>query len=256
MNSTSQVEDYLHWSLTGKHVLLSSIQLTTLPSFLAAACLTCGICLTERLVTFALESKWTPTFIGHGRKRYALWRAGLYWFAALLRLLYMLIAMSFNAALILVVATALGFGQFIIEYQSPPHYQQSYNSYSLVEETLFSSEPSDSSTVLTSEPKPVSSAARTRPRSKSKPDHIFIHPNQSNIARADAAALQLGLTGSTDRVEASNGTYNKDGTAWEYGKGRDGARALLGHSRRKPLSNSSSSHRLDSDSEDSDSDVV
>lgn len=66
-----------------------------------------------------------------------------------------------------------------------------------------------------------------RTRSKSKPDNIFIHPAQSNLARADAAAQQLGLSGDTDLVQGSTYLENGEGH-WELGKGRDTARELLG----------------------------
>ena len=66
----------------------------------------------------------------------------------------------------------------------------------------------------------------SRPRSRSKPESIFIHPNDSNLARADAAAVQLGLAGDTDRVKGN--VYPADGEAWEHGRGRDVARELLG----------------------------
>lgn len=69
----------------------------------------------------------------------------------------------------------------------------------------------------------------TRPRAKSKPDSIFIHPAQSNLARADAAAMELGLAGSTDHVHGNK--YPGEEAAWEVGKGRDVARALLGSGR-------------------------
>lgn len=65
---------------------------------------------------------------------------------------------------------------------------------------------------------------KTRPRSKSKPDDIFIHPTQSNIARADAAALELGLAGETERVQ---GFAPQQNPAWQVGKGRDLAREML-----------------------------
>ena len=42
-----------------------------------------------------------------------------------------------------------------------------------------------------SAPIALGSVPQTRPRSKSKPDSIFIHPRFNNIARADAAALEL-----------------------------------------------------------------
>lgn len=65
---------------------------------------------------------------------------------------------------------------------------------------------------------------KTRPRSKSKPDDIFIHPTQSNIARADAFAMQLGLAGETERVQ---GFKVPEDTGWEVGKGKDFAREML-----------------------------
>ena len=67
---------------------------------------------------------------------------------------------------------------------------------------------------------------KTRPRSKSKPDDIFIHPTQSNIARADALALQLGLAGETERVQGMKVPVPED-TGWEVGKGKDFAREML-----------------------------
>ncbi|KAJ3484520.1 hypothetical protein NLI96_g5601 [Meripilus lineatus] len=67
----------------------------------------------------------------------------------------------------------------------------------------------------------------TRPRSKSKPTSIFIHPTQSNIARADAAAQQLGLSGDTELVKECKYPEG-DVASWEMGTGRDVARELLG----------------------------
>lgn len=70
-----------------------------------------------------------------------------------------------------------------------------------------------------------SNAIKTRPRSRSKPDGIFIHPTQSNIARADAAAMEMGLTHSTERVQDHR--YDQPEPAWETGKGKDMAREML-----------------------------
>ena len=64
------------------------------------------------------------------------------------------------------------------------------------------------------------------PRSKSKPDDIFIHPTQSNIARADAFAMQLGLAGETERVQGFNVPERED-SRWEVGKGKEFAREML-----------------------------
>ena len=64
----------------------------------------------------------------------------------------------------------------------------------------------------------------TRPRSKSKPDlDIFIHPAESNIARADALAMQMGLAADSERVHIAPPGSAK----WETGKGPDVAKQLL-----------------------------
>lgn len=47
------------------------------------------------------------------------------------------------------------------------------------------------------------------------------------MARADAAAMSLGLGGDTDLVQGS--MHPPEGeTAWEVGKGRDLAREIMG----------------------------
>jgi len=76
---------------------------------------------------------------------------------------------------------------------------------------------------------------KTRPRSKSKPDEIFIHPAESNIARADAVALELGLGGNTERV-TSHHYHSRDMPTWETGKGRDVARQMLAGPAKPPHS--------------------
>ena len=78
----------------------------------------------------------------------------------------------------------------------------------------------------TFEAKPSSQPVTTRPRSKSKPSRIFIHPSESNLARADAAALELGLAGDTELVKGNQ--YPAEGPAWQAGKGKDLARELMG----------------------------
>jgi hypothetical protein len=76
-----------------------------------------------------------------------------------------------------------------------------------------------------SEPNYALTSVKTRPRSKSKPEAIFIHPAESNIARADAVALEMGLAGSTERVQSYG--YTKEEPPWEMGKGKDMAREML-----------------------------
>lgn len=83
----------------------------------------------------------------------------------------------------------------------------------------------------------------TRPRSKSKPDEIFIHPTHSNIARAEVIATRMGFsTENNEYVDASSYTYPRSPSqnndtqvpgnqrGWGAGNGRDVARGLLGGS--------------------------
>jgi hypothetical protein len=71
-------------------------------------------------------------------------------------------------------------------------------------------------------------------RSRTKPAGLFIHPNNSNLARADAVAVGLGLHGSTEHVSvvsaarmSSDSDDHHEGM-WDIDRGRDAARALLG----------------------------
>ncbi|KAL1718431.1 hypothetical protein EV715DRAFT_252700 [Schizophyllum commune] len=213
----------LHWGLRGEPVLLAGLRLNSALGCFAASLLTVTICLTERLTTYAHETRWGPAWCERSRWRLALWRSGLYWLASLLRLSYMLIAMSFNVGLILLIATTLAAAQFFTElHKSPPpeSLRPPPGSYEDAEEPLLE---------RNSAPIALGSVPQTRPRSKSKPDSIFIHPRFNNIARADAAALELGLGGTTDRVSDAN--YRRTDTSWKHGQGKQQARALLGHTR-------------------------
>jgi hypothetical protein len=49
----------------------------------------------------------------------------------------------------------------------------------------------------------------TRPRSRSRPGNIFIRPNESNIFRADAAALEMGVTGDAELAKGQNSSADK-----------------------------------------------
>lgn len=71
---------------------------------------------------------------------------------------------------------------------------------------------------------PLTSRSSQPRRSRSKPDGIFIHPAESNIARADAVAIELGLGGDTERVKSFN---RGDDPAWQTGTGRNKARELM-----------------------------
>jgi hypothetical protein len=98
-------------------------------------------------------------------------------------------------------------------------------------------------------------------RGKAKPAGLFIHPTNSNLARADAAAVELGLHRSTERVEALRTTCDSDVddmvAAWGQGRGRDTARNLLAsatHRQTRSHSRSESQQKLfqvgDSESDD------
>ncbi|KAI8990650.1 hypothetical protein BD414DRAFT_484360 [Trametes punicea] len=221
-------EDHLHWSFLGEHVLVDGLQLDSGWSFFVASCMTVCICFSERLLTYAISKKWDPFARNRrpSRVRTALWRTCLYWLVTFDRLMYMLVGMTFSLGLIFVAITCLAIGQFAIEYLEcgPEHTLRDSEN---VKERLLPS-PTDDRFVPDSTssypPAPARSNA-TRPRSKSKPDSIFIHPNDSNLARADAAAVQLGLAGDTERVKAN--VYPADEDPWEHGRGKEVARELL-----------------------------
>jgi len=149
-----------------------------------------------------------------------------------LRLLYMLIAMSNHLGAIAVVVIALSMGQFAIEYLE---YQEP-NSDRQLEEPLLETSFQDG----------TGRAWRRveRRRTRSKPDNIFIHPYESNLARADAVALELGITGDTDLVQGNMA----DGRSWQLGRGKDVAREVFGHSHRRLVSDTDSFDHADDDS--------
>ncbi|KAI0652569.1 hypothetical protein C8Q79DRAFT_1020757 [Trametes meyenii] len=210
-------QDHLHWIFLGEHVLVAGLHLDTGRDFFIASCLTACICFSERVLTYATSKRWNPFVRGRRSSRLgtSLWRTCLYWLVTFDRLLYMLIGMTFSFGLIIVAVTCLAIGQFVIEYLEWPLLP------SPTDDHYHDTRPS-----MSYPPAPASSRPIvTRPRSKSKPEDIFIHPNDSNLARADAAALELGLTGDTERVKAN--MYPADEDPWEHGKGRDVARELL-----------------------------
>ncbi|KAI0271816.1 hypothetical protein BGY98DRAFT_1005772 [Russula aff. rugulosa BPL654] len=177
-------------------------------------------------LTFALSQHWAPfRVVRRSRTHSALWRAGLYALVTLLRLLYMLLSMTFHIWLILVIVFSLTFGQFLIEYYEQPH------DHSLLATTHHRN--TYNVTLPTSQSPPASRMVMLRKatRSKVKPAGLFIHPNNSNLARADAVAVELGLHRSTERVEAlrtSCDRHDDDAmAAWGQGRGRDTARNLL-----------------------------
>ena len=142
------------------------------------------------------------------------------------------------------------------ELRSPSPYQQEHRFPSQQPHVRFSASPANShphpvspfqmSPSFQYTPPMISEQAappETRPRSKSKPDEIFIHPTNSNIARAEVIATRMGFsTDNNEYVDTSSYTYprspstNEDSPApsnhrrWGAGNGRDVARGLLGGS--------------------------
>lgn len=220
--------DYVHFSFLGEHILLSSLRLNTVWEFFLGVLLTSVICLSERFLSFAISKHWRPRFIGRSRLAKAVWRATLYGVATTLRLVYMLIAMSYQVGLILAVVVMLSVGQFFFEYFDASNPAKSA-AHDKIRDPLLDSESEDDSYNMSTR----SWQPKTR-RTKSKPEAILIHPGDSNLARADAAAQELGIAGDTERVKVNR--YPVDQDAWEYGKGRDIARQLLGSTAQRPQS--------------------
>ncbi|KIJ66182.1 hypothetical protein HYDPIDRAFT_26553 [Hydnomerulius pinastri MD-312] len=119
--------------------------------------------------------------------------------------------MSYQLGAIAVVVITLSMGQFAIEYLD---YQEP-DSERHVEEPLLGTSTGRRRTAYPGH----------RPRARSKPEVIFIHPNESNLARADAAALELGIAGDTDLVKGNRASEDQE--SWQHGKGRDVARQLF-----------------------------
>ncbi|KAI0299775.1 hypothetical protein BC826DRAFT_906038 [Russula brevipes] len=208
--------DHLHISFYGEHALFPGLRLTSLGTFITAAALALLICLAERYVWSSLCHQVPIRAIRQSCAHTALWRAGLYAVVTLLRLLYMLLSMTNHAWLILVIVLSLAAGQFFIEY-----YEQTGPIHPQI----------TASTAYHRLPLPPSPPRMRRARGKTKPAGLFIHPNNSNLARADAVAVELGLHTSAERVSmlrSSSDSEDKGPTMWEHGRGRDATRALFG----------------------------
>ena len=121
-------------------------------------------------------------------------------------------------------------GQFFIEFcehaHGPDH--RKYVLSSTLPSIRSAETPRASAYHLSLSPPPR--RRRRRSRCKPKPAGLFIHPSNSNLARADAVAVELGLHGSTERVKAVRTSCDSDddGRMWEHSRARDTAHALLG----------------------------
>ncbi|KAF4573307.1 hypothetical protein EYR36_007818 [Pleurotus pulmonarius] len=114
----------------------------------------------------------------------------------------MLIAMSFHLGIIIVIVTTLSIAQFFIEYhKSPIHPHQHTGPHDTLQPLLAYNAPESAHLLL----------PRTRPTAKTRPGGLFILPNESNIARADAVALELGYASSS----SSNPESHYADEVWE-----------------------------------------
>lgn len=105
-----------HMGFDGSSFLFPSLRITSWLTFMAACLITSAICLSERYLTYLISTKWTP-LQSKSPVATSLFRSALYWMVTLERLVYMLIAMSFHAGLIIAIITSLSIGQFVIELQ-------------------------------------------------------------------------------------------------------------------------------------------
>ena len=118
--------------------------------------------------------------------------------------------------------TSLAAGQFFIELQNSSDHERQY-----VVPIFHANSLSNDVTYRDYNLLNTHSPMVSRPRAKSKPDAIFIHPTDSNLARADARALELGLAGATDRVARQPSPPPHRPGSWGQGEGRAAARAML-----------------------------
>ncbi|KAJ7053970.1 hypothetical protein C8F01DRAFT_1165518 [Mycena amicta] len=198
MSDGESYGDALHWSFNREHVLFAFLRLDSFGGFLGGALVTVGICVCERLLGYAFDRRWAPERVRRSRRTHALWRAGIYWVLVLLRLAYMLIAMTMHFGLILIAATTLAAGQFFIELRAPPP-ERDYAPLGREAAPLYPRQSVDPQ------------YRHSHSHSKSQPDGIY--PTQ--------VGLGLGRT----QPESAN--------VWETGTGPEVARTLLGNGRAK-----------------------
>ena len=238
---------HLHWNLRGEHVLFSFLVLNSFGDFLLASLILIVFCVLERIVSHYHDRQKHST--SPSPWRIALWRCLLYWIAMILRLCYMLATMTFNTGLIVIIASTLALTQLFIDIRSSSSNTESHTFQRLDRahrsSDVYEYPPSPTANSIHSESTVVN---KTRPRSKSKPDDIFIHPTDSNIARADAMADHLVLE---ERLRA-----NPDASVWQDGTGREMARQFMAPRRestpthRKSASSKQFKLGEESDSED------
>ncbi|KAF8512850.1 hypothetical protein BU17DRAFT_12363, partial [Hysterangium stoloniferum] len=107
--------DILHFDFHGEHVLFSFLRLDSGSNFLLASFLTVLLCACEKYLSYvSIKATAQPRYNSHLAN--AAFRSAVYWVLTLIRLLYMLLAMTFHVGYVLQYVTTLSAGQFIIEY--------------------------------------------------------------------------------------------------------------------------------------------
>ncbi|KAG6380966.1 exonuclease V a 5' deoxyribonuclease-domain-containing protein [Boletus reticuloceps] len=224
--------DYLHVDLLGEHILFRSLRLQSLGSFIPASIVITTVseygavlavcdCSLEKLSVWICHLS-TITIYAHSDVKPARVRASN---------VVRNSTMTVPPRAIAIVVIMLSLGQFTIEYAE---YQEPNleTQYVLATTWRFDRKVTVHRVEL-EEPLLGTSFGRRRPtgrfRARSKPDNIFIHPNESNLARADAVALELGIAGDTELVQGNK----TDGKSWQLGKGRDVAREAFASSHRR-----------------------
>jgi len=137
----------------------------------------------------------------------------------------MLISMTYHIGLILIIVMSLTSAQFVVDYLQDTHAAPP-KSFDHANIPLLRT-PSD----LDHASSLYDDSSTAQPRTKARPDQLFLHPNNSNIARAESFALELGLGGEANgRAQAIGGGYSAGN-----GEARQNGNDAHGH-RRSPSS--------------------
>jgi len=115
-------QPYFHIDTEGLYVLFQAFPITTTTGFAIASVFVAVLCWAERAITYYLDSipyGSQQSAFPRGSQRQTgkmMLRTGLYGLATCLRLMYMLVTMTYHAGLFILVVLALTTGQLVIEY--------------------------------------------------------------------------------------------------------------------------------------------
>lgn len=214
-----------HVGFDGSAFMFRSLRITSWPTFVAACLITAAICLSERYLTYLMSTKWTP----FGKKSpvaVSLFRSAMYWIVTMERLMYMLIAMSFHAGLILVVVTSLTFGQFFVELQEAKSTSGSDESYHPLRDSVDMDEPyTDPPTSLF----PFTPNTTSRQQPEPAQHQLRVPATASTSQPPQSSLLTPGYRPSPRRVVAFEMSSQPSDIG--SGNGRDRAREIMGRAK-------------------------